>query len=354
VLRGKRMNFEEKYAVIGTKDSRYEGLFITAVTSTGIFCRPSCSARKPKRENVKFFDSVQEALRHGFRPCKMCKPLEKAGETPQYIKDIIKEIHENPFQRIKDQDLRERKIEPATIRRWFQKNHNITFHGYQRMIRINLAYNQIKGGNSITESAFAVGYDSLSGFNEGYKSIFGGSARDHMDKNVLTINRFSTKLGPMFALCSDQGLCLLEFTDRRMLEREFVDLRKKMNAVILPGKHPLLEATEKQIHEYFEGKRRSFDIPLVHPGSEFQQTVWNQLKSIGYGETRSYKEQAEAIGNPKAVRAVARANGMNRIAIIVPCHRVIGSDGSLTGYAGGLDRKQWMLDFEKQLKVSTE
>ena len=132
-----------------------------------------------------------------------------------------------------------------------------------------------------------------------------------------------------------------------MLETEFKDLRKRLNAVILPGENPHLKETETQIKEYFQGKRKSFSIPLHTPGTEFQQSVWMVLQNIPYGETRSYLEQATTLGNPKAVRAVASANGYNRIAIIIPCHRVIGSDGKLVGYGGGLHRKKWLLDHER-------
>jgi len=143
-----KLTFQEKYNAIGRKGSFYEGVFVTAVKTTGIFCRPACRARKPKPENVVFYDTTQEALQNGYRPCKICKPMEKLDETSKYIKDIIKELHQNPYLRIKDYDLRQRGIEPNQIRRWFKKHHNVTFHAYQRMLRINTAFNSIKeGGN---------------------------------------------------------------------------------------------------------------------------------------------------------------------------------------------------------------
>jgi AraC family transcriptional regulator of adaptative response/methylated-DNA-[protein]-cysteine methyltransferase len=165
---------------------------------------------------------------------------------------------------------------------------------------------------------------------------------------LINIKRITTEIGPMFACASSKGLCLLEFTDRRMIETEFKDLSKKLNAVILPGKNRFLDQTETEMDEYFQGYRKEFDVPLHTPGTDFQKSVWLGLQDIPYGETRSYKEQAAALGKPKAVRAVASANGQNRIAIIIPCHRVIGSDGSLVGYGGGLFRKKWLLDFERK------
>lgn len=341
------MTFQEKYNVIGTQDPAYEGTFITAVKTTGIFCRPSCRARKPKAENVIFYETSKEALQHGFRPCKVCTPMSKMDETPEYIKEVIEELHQNPYLRIKDSGLRDRGIEPSHIRRWFKKHHQMTFHTYQRMLRINAAYSRIDQGESVTEAAFESGYKSLSGFNERYRSIFGEAPTDMSGKVVIKLIRFTTPIGPMFAGSTDKGLCLLEFTDRRMLETEFKDLRKRLNAVILPGETAILSQTQAELGEYFEGIRKNFSVPLDTPGTPFQQSVWQVLGEIPYGETRSYKEQAIAIQNPKAVRAVASANGHNRVAIIIPCHRVIGADGSLTGYGGGLHRKKWLLDFEK-------
>lgn len=343
----KELSFQQKYDVIGRKGSDYEGLFVTAVKTTGIFCRPSCRARKPKVENVAFYDTAQQALQHGYRPCKVCKPMEKLGETPDYVSELIKELHLNPDSKISDHDLKQRGIEPSYIRRWFKKHHNMTFHSYQRMLRINSAFNRMQSGEAIINCALESGYNSLSGFNDSYRAILGASPSHSHHKVVLNITRFTTPLGPMFACASPKGVCLLEFTDRRMLETEFKDLSKRLNAVILPGESLLLSQVQSEIEEYFSGDRKSFTVPLDMPGTPFQQSVWQVLQGIPYGETRSYQQQAQVMGKAKAVRAVASANGHNRIAIIIPCHRVIGSDGSLTGYGGGLHRKKWLLDFEK-------
>lgn len=340
------LTFDEKYGAIGKQSSLYEGVFITGVITTGIFCRPSCRAKKPLAKNVIFYQTPQEAIQNGFRPCKVCKPMELEGEMPDYIKNIIKELQADPYLKIKDYDLVKRDIEPSLIRRWFKKNHNMTFHAYQRMLRINKAYNQIKGGNSVTNTAFGIGYDSLSGFNEGYKSIFGKAPKNIDEQNVINIIRFSTKLGPMFACATKNGLCMLEFTDRRMLESEFKDLCKRLKAVILPGENEHLDLVQKEITDYYAGTLKNFTVALDTPGTEFQNVVWAALVKIPYGEKRSYSQQALNIGNPKAVRAVASANGANRISIIIPCHRVLGADGSLTGYGGGLARKQFLLDLE--------
>ncbi|MDB5227906.1 MAG: O-6-methylguanine methyltransferase [Bacteroidota bacterium] len=334
------------YQALVDKDVSYEGSFIAAVKTTGIFCRPTCTARKPKKENVEFFNSTKEAILHGYRPCKVCNPLEKLNETPDYIRNLLKEITEQPAHKFKDYDLRLKGIEPATIRRWFLKNHGITFHAYQRMFRINSAFKKIQNGNSVTSTAFETGYESLSGFNDSFKSIFGVSPKNSKDQIVVDLTRLETPLGTMFACATEKGICLLEFSDRKMLETEFKSLAKQLNASIIQGANKHFELLQKEITEYFDGRRTEFTVPLYTPGSEFQQSVWKELQNIPYGKTRSYKQQATAIQKPEAVRAVANANGMNRIAIIIPCHRVIGNDGTMTGYGGGVWRKKWLLDFE--------
>ncbi len=342
-----QLSFHDKYDIILNKDASYENIFITAVKTTGIFCRPSCPARKPKIENVTFYNNINEAILNGYRPCKICKPMEQADGTPFYIKIILKELNDNPFLKIKDYDLRIRGIEPNTIRRWFNKHYNMTFQAYQRMLRINTAYDKISNGESVTNTAFDLGFESLSGFNSSYQNIVGKSP-SHVDKkNKINIIRITTPLGPMFGCATSNGVCLFEFTNRRMLETEFRALTKQLNAVILPGENFHLKQLKKEISEYFDGKRKLFSIKLDAPGTDFQKGVWKLLQTIPYGETWSYQEQATRLNRPKAVRAIAKANGHNRISILIPCHRVIGKDGNLTGYGGGLERKKWLLNFER-------
>ncbi|MDD4970438.1 MAG: methylated-DNA--[protein]-cysteine S-methyltransferase [Paludibacter sp.] len=338
---------EIMYKALVEKDVSFEGTFIAAVKTTGIFCRPTCTARKPKIENVEFFNTTKEAILKGYRPCKVCNPLEKIGETPDYIKGLLTEMNADPAVKFKDWDLVQRGIEPSKLRRWFLKNHGITFHAYQRMYRINSAFKKIQNGESVTSVAFDAGYESLSGFTDSFKSIFGVSPSNSKDKQLINITRIETPLGTMYACATGQGICLLEFTDRKMLETELKALSKRLNANIIQGANPHFETLKQQLEEYFEGQRKEFTVPLVSQGSEFQESVWTALQTIPYGSTRSYKNQAASINKPEAIRAVANANGMNRISILIPCHRVIGEDGSLTGYGGGLWRKKWLLDLEK-------
>lgn len=337
---------ETAYKALTSKDPQYEGLFFAAIKTTGIFCRPTCRARKPKKENVEFFQTAKEAMANGYRPCKICHPLEYPGETLQEIKSILQEIEQNPGSKITDYGLTVRGIEPSKVRRWFLKNHGMTFQAYQRMLRINIALRNIKKGDKVIEAAFDSGYESLSGFQHTFKKTTSKNPSEGKKGNVLSFERFSTPLGPMIAIGDDEGIYLLEFAERRMLETELKQLEKYFNASILPGTNKSIKELKKQLNEYFEGKRRQFDVPLRTFGTEFQKKAWNALLKIPYGKTRSYKMQAEIIGHPKAVRAVGTANGCNRIAIVIPCHRVIGENGKLTGYGGGLWRKQWLLNHE--------
>ena len=344
------MTENEKYTALVEKDPAYDGAFFAAVKTTGIFCRTTCTARKPKQENVCFYDTIHDALAAGYRPCKICRPMDSANQVPEDIAALLAEVQANPQFRITEWQLKQRGLDPNTLRRWFLKHYGMTFQAFCRMNRINTAFGAIRDGNSVLDAALESGYSSASGFATAFDKIIGtapGKAKRE-PQNVLVYQRFDAPLGPMVAIASEKGLCLLEFGDRRMLESEFADLQKRLSAVLLPGKNEFTEEAVRQIQEYFAGTRKTFSVPLHAPGTEFQQRVWAALREIPFGEMRSYGEIASAIGDPKAVRAVGTANGMNRNAIMIPCHRVIGADGALTGYGGGLWRKDWLIKHEQE------
>ncbi len=345
---GIKLSDKTKYKALLNKDKSFEGIFFVGVKTTGIFCRPSCTAKKPKPENVAFYDKALDALRDGFRPCKICKPLQPLGETPDEIRNLLGEIEEDPFDRIKDYDLKQRGIEPSRIRRWFASNHGMTFHAYQRLLRINKAFTNIKNGSKVIEAAFNNGYNSLSGFQHTFRKTSSMSPSQSASRETLSLTRFETPLGQMIAVASSKGICILEFTDRRMLETQFKQTERYFRSPITPGKSEYFENLKIEIKRYFRGELKNFETPLQFVGTPFQRSVWNVLASIPYGKTISYKEEAKILGNVKAVRAVANANGHNRIAIIIPCHRVIGNNGELVGYGGGLWRKDWLLKLEKE------
>ena len=345
-------NRQTMYNALLSKDSSFEGIFYVGVKTTGIFCRPSCTAKKPKLENVEFFDSAKSAMLYGYRPCKLCRPLEVKGKFPEWMNPLMIEIEKNPSIRIKDYDLVKRGISPHKLRRWFKDNLGMTFQAYLRTLRISQAFGRIKEGDKVIDAAFSSDYDSLSGFNAIFKKTTGFTPNSSKNKNIIQVTRILTPLGPMLAGATEKGICLLEFVDRKMIETQLNRIRKIFKAELISGKSKYFKELSKQITEYFEGKRKKFDILLAIDGTDFQMKTWKALLKIPYGKTVSYEHQAKVIGNPKAVRAVAKANGDNRISIIVPCHRVIGKDGSLTGYGGGIWRKQYLLDLEQKTKTA--
>ena len=338
------------YTALLHRDSTFEGIFVVGVKTTGVFCRPTCRARMPRRENVEFFPTAREALLHGYRPCKICTPMQYAGTPPAWLRPLLDEVHRSPHIKLKDRHLRERGLDPSRVRYWFKKEHGMTFQGFQRALRIGQAFGRIRHGEKVVETAFESGYQSLSGFADSFKRTADFAPSKSQNGRLIPTTRILTPLGPMLAGATDEGICLLEFVDRRMLETQIKRLSRLLDARIVPGSHGHFDQLGKQLDEYFAGTRREFDVPLVLPGTEFQKKVWAGLQAIPYGCTRSYKQQAQTIGTPNAVRAVARANGDNRIAILIPCHRVVGANGEPVGYGGGLTRKEYLLKLESSFK----
>ena len=259
-------------------------------------------------------------------------------------------VNEHPNKRWTDSQLREIEIEPSRVRRWFKKHHGMTFHSYLRARRLATALGQISTGNeNSTSAALANGYGSLSGFREAFKNWFGHPPmQSKTATKPIVMNRILTELGPMVVAATNEAIVLLEFADRRMLETQLKRVQSHYQTAFAPGSNDLIAKCESQLAEYFSGERETFSVALQTPGSQFQQAVWSQLQKISYGETTSYEKIAKIIGRSKANRAVGTANGANRIAILIPCHRVIRSDGSISGYGGGIWRKKWLLEHERQ------
>ena len=329
-----------------SRDAAYQGVFFTGVKSTGVFCRIGCPARTPRLSQLEFFPTTRDALFAGFRPCKRCRPIEPPGSPPEWLRKLLAAVESDPLSRWTDADIRALQLHPDRVRRWFQKTHGMTFHAYARARRLGLALDRIRKGKSVLHAALDTGYDSVSGFNEAFRNALGANPKAVRRSTVVHVARIMTPLGPMVSCATDTALCLLEFADRRMLPTQLKRLQKLLNCMFLPSTNPVIEAVTKELEEYFEGRRQEFTVPLNTEGTPFQETVWKRLAHIPYGQTMSYRDVAQAIGAPKSVRAVASANGDNRICIIIPCHRVIGSDGNLTGYGGGLWRKKRLLELE--------
>ncbi len=328
------------------RDPAYDGIFFVAVRTTGIFCRPTCPARSPLPKNVEYFPSAATALFAGYRPCKRCRPMALANQ-PEWATALLARVEAEPSARITDGNLQALGIDPATVRRHFLKHYGMTFQAYTRARRLSVAFTDIRNGGTLDGAAYSSGYESLSGFREAFGQSVGCTPGDCHGHDCVFLSWLQSPLGPLVAGATDGGVCLLEFTDRRMLEAQFETVRRLFRVPVLPGAHPHLERLRVELDSYFAGTLREFSVPLVFPGTPFQRRVWEQLLLIPYGETRSYHELAAAIGDPKAVRAVGRANGFNRIGILIPCHRVVNKSGALGGYGGGLRRKQYLLNLEQ-------
>jgi AraC family transcriptional regulator of adaptative response/methylated-DNA-[protein]-cysteine methyltransferase len=327
-------------------DVTYDGLFYLGVRTTGIFCRPVCAARKPRPDNVEFFASADEALAAGYRPCKRCRPVSEDAQPP-WAQALLADIEREPGARITEQGLRARGIDPATARRHFQRHFGMTFQAYARARRLGQALDQIRAGEPLDDVVFANGYESHSGFRDAFARLFGKAPGRSRGQECVSVAWLPSPLGPLVVGATAEGVCLLEFTDPERLEAQLAAVGRGFDVPLVPGKNKHLERLESELPAYFAGKRREFTVPLAYRGTPFQERVWQALLSIPYGETLSYEEVAQLVGAPGAQRAVGRANALNRIAIVIPCHRVINKGGQLGGYGGGLRRKEFLLRLEQ-------
>ncbi len=329
------------------RDVSYDGIFFLGVRTTGVFCRPSCTSRRALARNIEYFPSAHDALIAGYRACKRCRPLELKDGPPLWVRNLIDRVQQSPQQRVTDRTLRSMSLSPVMVRRWFTRHYGMTFHAFARSSRIGVAFDRIKRGDKLDRVVLDHGYESHSGFREAFGRILEQSPGSARDGARVAVTWIDSPVGPLLAGATDDGICFLECSDRQRLEEQVASLRKCVGGAVVPAPHPQLEALREQLREYFAGARREFDVPLVYPGTDFQIRVWNQLLRIPYGETRSYEDVALALGDRHAVRAVGTANGSNRIAIVIPCHRVVNKSGKLGGYGGGLWRKQILLDLER-------
>lgn len=334
------------YQAFVQRDASYEGLCVMAVRTTGIFCRPTCTARKPLRGNVEFFPRAGDALAAGYRACQRCRPLEPLAAPPSWLRPLLDAVDAQPLRRWTVQEITELGIDPARVRRWFQRHYGMTFIAYQRARRLGQAFSRIDDGASVLESALDADFDSLSGFCDAFRRATGTSPRDAARHRALQVMQTASPLGPIIIVGDAQGVYLAEFWDRRLLQSQFSKLERQFDAVFFPGETAAMRQFSEELAAYFRGELKRFATPLILGGTAAQEQVWRGLLKVPYGETCTYGQLAAAIGRPRAVRAVARAVGENRLAVALPCHRIIGSSGKLTGYGGGLWRKRFLLSLE--------
>ncbi len=336
------------YAALLARDPAYDGHAFVGVTTTGVFCRLTCPARKPKPENTRFFPSIPACFAAGFRPCLRCRPLEQAGGREPLVAALLAELDREPGKTWSEDHLTAMGLDPSTVRRAFRRGIGMTFLDLARLRRTAHGLSRIESGGSVIDAQLDAGFESGSGFRAAVVKLIGDSPANLKGRNLLKADWIDTPIGAMLAVADEHALHLLEFSDRKALPGELARLRTATRSAITFGRSPPIDQMKAELVAYFNGRSARFHTPLARHGSAFKRTVWDALSAIPPSATRSYADIAAAIGKPSAVRAVAAANGANQVAIVIPCHRVIGADGLLTGYGGGLWRKRWLIEHERR------
>ncbi len=337
-----RLDPDTAWAAFMRRDRSWDGRVIGAVQTTLIYCKPSCPARRPKRENVIFYQSIDEARAAGFRPCLRCKP-DEVGRDREAVASAVKLI-EQADETVTLSDVAAAVgYAPHHFQRIFKRDLGVSPAEYARGLRNRRTEKALKANERITDAVYDAGYQSPSGFYDDAKERLGmtpSAWREGGRGETIRWTTFESPLGELFIAATSKGICRLTFDDSEgSLHRLFP------NATIVKD--------EGDLREFVAGTLKAIETPLAAPdlpidvaGTAFQEAVWRELRRIPTGETRSYSQIAAAIGHPKAVRAVGTANGDNHVSVLIPCHRVIRSDGSLGGYGGGLDRKKILLAAE--------
>lgn len=282
----------------------------------------------------------------GYRACKKCHPTTSEADGNKAIRTLVSALEADPDRFWQEADITRLGLDPSTVRRAFKRQFGITFLEMARLTRLRKSFTTLKAGGKMIDAQLDAGFSSASAFRAAFAKNLGLKPMDFSPDASLKADWFETPLGTMVAVGDSTHLHLLEFHDRKALPTELKKLFKASKGQLGFGTSDVLGQTRQQLDEFFAGNRPSFELKLALHGSPFTQTVWQALRNIPVGETVSYGALASQLGQPNAARAVARANGANQIAIIIPCHRVIGADGQLTGYGGGLWRKQKLIDLE--------
>jgi AraC family transcriptional regulator, regulatory protein of adaptative response / methylated-DNA-[protein]-cysteine methyltransferase len=339
----------DRWAAVARHDAQADGAFFYAVKTTGVFCRPSCSSRQPRRENVEFFATQDAARAAGYRDCKRCQP----GGLPREM-DIVNRacavLDADPQQRLTLAQLSDAvHVSPFHLQRLFKRVVGVSPRQYQAAQRGAALRDALKRGTNVTRATVDAGFGSPSRMYDTAPAELGMAPSAYRRKGaglVVRYARATTPLGTVLVAATDRGICKIAFGDDRA---QLVDgLRDEFANAQLVEDAGRLAPFVAQIDAYLRGAEQHVDLPLDIAPTAFQQRVWDALRRIPYGETRSYSEIAAAVGSPQAVRAVAGACASNPVALAIPCHRVLHKDGSLSGYRWGAERKAALLDAERQ------
>lgn len=335
---------ERAWQAVLARDRSFDGRFVTGVLSTGIYCRPSCSARHPRRENVRFFAEANAAEAAGLRPCLRCRPndVSRDEEAVARALELLRDVEGAPALAA----LAEHVGYSAThFQRVFKRAVGLSPAQFVRSRRLELAGDALSAGTSVTEAIYEAGFGASSRFYEASEGRMGMAPSAWRDGGRGVTIRWAvvpTTLGQMLVAATDKGVCRLSFAEGR------AELAARFpNADLVQGGDAFAALLE-QVVSAVERPGDSLAVPLDVQGTAFQEAVWRELQRIPPGETRSYAQIAAAVGSPGAVRAAGSANGANNVAVLIPCHRVIRSDGSLGGYAYGLEIKRKLLQMERE------
>jgi AraC family transcriptional regulator of adaptative response/methylated-DNA-[protein]-cysteine methyltransferase len=344
---------ERCWAALQTRDREMDGKFYYGVITTGVYCRPGCGARLPLRQNVRFYATPAEAERDGLRPCLRCRPLDRTDSGMARWGQICRYIQDHATETLALADLAARAgLSPFHFQRSFKAAVGATPKQYQEIFRVQQLKNDLRIAGDVTEAVYAAGYGSSSRVYERAGAQFGMTPNQYRRRGegvIITYATADSPAGPMMIGATDRGLCFVQFGDSSgellsMLRKEYPMARLE------PMREPADPEFQRWIgalNDHLKGEQPHLDLPLDIRATAFQMRVWNYLQSIPYGEVKSYAEVAAAIGQPKAFRAVANACAKNKVALMIPCHRVIRGTGELGGYRWGLARQRAILDREK-------
>ncbi|WP_290687025.1 MULTISPECIES: bifunctional transcriptional activator/DNA repair enzyme AdaA [unclassified Haematobacter] len=338
------------YDALLARDPRFDGQAFVCVSSTGIFCRLTCPARKPLAKHCTFHATIGECIEAGYRPCKRCHPLKAAALADPTVAALLDAMEERPGFRWSEAEVERLGHDPSTVRRSFRRHFGMTFLEMARQRRLRDGFQSLATGAKVITAQHEASFDSPSAFRIAFARLLGCAPGALRSEALLQATWIPTPLGDMIAVSSPTHLHLLEFIDRKALPAELSRLRSAAPGGIGVGGAAPSDQAAAELEAYFAARSAQFTVPLALAASPFTRAVWQALREIPVGETRSYSDIARQIGHPTATRAVARANGANQIALMIPCHRVIGADGSLTGYGGGLWRKQRLIEIERILR----
>lgn len=330
----------QAWAAMQARDRSFDGSFVTGVLSTGIYCRPSCAARHPKRENVRFFAQAEQAEAAGLRACLRCRPNDVARDEAA-VKAVIDAIRMAETAPRLDALANLTGYSPTHLQRIFKRETGLSPAAYGRALRTERVKDALADGATVTEAIYDAGYGSASRFYEEQKMGMKPAAWKNGGAGVAVHwANVETSLGDMMVAATDKGVCCLSFNEGED------ELRARFpNADLKQGGEAFARLLAEVVAQV-ETPGRPHNIPLDVQGTAFQESVWQELRKIPEGETRSYADIAAAIGKPKAVRAVGSANGANHVAVLIPCHRVVRSDGTMGGYAYGTELKERLLEKE--------